>query len=360
MKHSEIVFVPFPPSLSCPPSDLREGQEGDLWQGGLCFLSGRDLPVCRDVFSHVCFRGFEIIRPFDEAYAVFPAAFLLGQIQFPAHFQCFLSAEEIDGLIMLDPLILHRGSDFRNVEIQALPSEPVRTVLVEGSRIALFDRAEEGELVLPLGLDDSLIGQAGTDLRALETPVCLPSVFFLVECDIRIPPLKKRHDQLTEVSEEFQLALKVALLDDVIDVPSHIDGLDWMMMKGQISLIPGQRVREIGVSQNDSILLEVIQVPGEGVVVQSVAAKQILRAAIVEKVIHQKNTVHIFLVKDGEIVDCALIWKEVPDRMKDFRSSADLRHDEKLGDETLRKEKAGLFVCVEIPELGHEGLDQDS
>ena len=100
-----------------------------------------------------------------------------------------------------------------------------------------------------------------------------------------------------------------------------------------------------------------ILVPRQGVIVERVAAVQVLRAVRVEEMEHQEDVLHVLLVKDRQIVDLLLVREEVLHRVEGLRPLAHLRDDKKLRDEALRKQKTGLAVGVEILELGHERFD---
>ena len=56
----------------------------------------------------------------------------------------FLAAEELYGMIMLDSLILYRCPRGRNIQVQALTSEPVGAVLIQCVRIFFPDSMEQG------------------------------------------------------------------------------------------------------------------------------------------------------------------------------------------------------------------------
>ena len=81
---------------------------------------------------------------------------------------------------MLDSLVLDRCLKGRNIEIQALASQPFRPVLIEGIRIVFSQRMEQRELMFPFGLDDAVGGQLRPNLCALQPPVCFDAVFFLI------------------------------------------------------------------------------------------------------------------------------------------------------------------------------------
>ena len=100
-----------------------------------------------------------------------------------------------------------------------------------------------------------------------------------------------------------------------------------------------------------------VLIPGQGVVVQGIPAKNLLRRIRVEQVEHEQDGVDILLVEDCQIVHLLLVREERADRAKDLCLLAHFRYDKKLRDEALREQKAGLAVGVEICKLGHEGLD---
>ena len=64
---------------------------------------------------------------------------------------------------------------------------------------------EEAEFMFPFGFDDAVCRQLRPDLCPRKPPVGLKTVFFLIECEIFIPPLKEWHDDLSEIPEEIEL-----------------------------------------------------------------------------------------------------------------------------------------------------------
>ena len=102
------------------------------------------------------------------------------------------------------------------------------------------------------------------------------------------------------------------------------------MIIGQAALVFCDPVRQVGRPEHDSVRLQVCVVPGQGVVVERVAAEEVLGCIRVKQVIHQENLIHILLVENREVMDGFFIREEISQRIKSVRFSADFRDNEKL------------------------------
>ena len=72
--------------------------------------------------------------------------------------------------------------------------------------------------------------------------------------------------------------------------------------------------------------------------------------------VHQEHGVHVFFIKDRQIMDFLLIGEKAVDRAENFCLPADFCYDKKMRDEALRKEETGLSVSVDVFELAQEGV----
>ena len=151
---------------------------------------------------------------------------------------------------MLNSLILDGGFQRGNVEIETLPAEPVGPVLIKCVRVALPNSLKEGELVLPLWPYRAVCRELRPDAGSFKTPVRPQTVLLLVESQVRVPPLKERHDDPGEVQEKFELGRYVAALFHVLDVPPDIDCLGRVVVEGQTALELGKLVGQIGRAED--------------------------------------------------------------------------------------------------------------
>ena len=126
---------------------------------------------------------------------------------------------------MLDPLIFNRSTQRRDIEVQALPSQPGRSVLIKSIRVFFVYRMKEAQLVFPFGFDDSIRGESCPDLCAGEPPVRVIPVFFFVERQICVPPLKKGHNGPGQAEKEIELGCEITGFQNVLNVPPHVNGL---------------------------------------------------------------------------------------------------------------------------------------
>ena len=139
--------------------------------------------------------GRYFIRPLDQPHIILFTQLSLLPVQILPRGERFLSPEEPDRQKMLDSLIFDRCLKRGNKKIQTLSAEPFRPELIQRIRILLPHQMEQRELVLPFRLDHTFRGQPGPDPGPLKAPVRPQPVLLLIEHEIRIPPLKKRHDR---------------------------------------------------------------------------------------------------------------------------------------------------------------------
>ena len=210
--------------------------------------------------------------------------------------------------------------------------------------------------MLPLGFDDALRCEFGPDLRPREPPVHSQPVFLLIERQIGVPPLEKGHNDPGQTQEEFKFRSEITALQNVFDIAPDMDRLDRVVVKGQVSLELGQPVGQIRRAQDNSVLPKMRLIPGQGIVVERISAENFLRCVRVEQVVHQKDIVHVFFIKDRQILNLLLVREKAVDGAEDLSLFADFCYDKKLRDEAFRKEKTGLAVSVDVVELAQEGV----
>ena len=167
----------------------------------------------------------QIVRPFNQADIVFLTQSSLLSVELLSGQESLLSAEKVNRMKVLDPLILDRCTERRDIEIKALASQPGRPVLIKGVRVFFTYRVKKAQFVLPFGLDDPIRSQLCPDPGAGKPPVRAVTVLFFIEGKIRIPPLKKRHDGTGQAEKELELGSKITGLQNVFNVPPHVNGL---------------------------------------------------------------------------------------------------------------------------------------
>ena len=280
----------------------------------------------------------------------------LHAVQLLPLLQRVFASEEVHRAVMLDPLIFDRSLKRRDEQIQALPAEPARPVLVQRIRIAASDGVKQGQFMLPLGLYHALGREPCPDPRSLHPPVRLQAVLLLVHGYVRVPPVKERHDHFCEIPKQLQFGREVPALQDVLNIPSHINGLYRIVVIGKVPLVPGDPVRQIRRPEDDPVFPQMVLIPGKRIVIKGIAAVEVLRRVGVEKMEHQQDIVHILLVKDRQIVRLLLIGKEVPYRMELLCPLTDFRDHKELGDKAFGEQKAGLAVRVQPLKLSQKSF----
>jgi len=101
-----------------------------------------------------------IVRPDDQSDPVLLTKFLLYLIELLTMGQSFLTSEKFYRMIMLDALIFDRCFKGRNIQVQTLPPQPVRTVLVQSVGVYLSDFMEESQFIFPFRPDDPFRGKS--------------------------------------------------------------------------------------------------------------------------------------------------------------------------------------------------------
>ena len=167
----------------------------------------------------------QVVRPFNEADIVFLAKSSLLLIELLSGQKSLLAAEKVDRMEMLDSLIFDRCAQRRDVEIKALASQPGRPILIESIRVFFTNRMKKAQFMLPFGLDDSVRGELSPDPGARQPPVCAVTVFFFIEGQIHIPPLKERHDSPGQAEKELELGSEITGFQNVFNIPPHVNSL---------------------------------------------------------------------------------------------------------------------------------------
>ena len=115
-----------------------------------CSIPGSQSILGSQGLTHILVRRLAAVRPLDEPDAIGLTELPLLTVELLPLGQGILAAEEVDGHIVLNSLILDGGFQRGDVEVETLSAEPFGPVLVKCVRVALPNSLKEGELVLPL------------------------------------------------------------------------------------------------------------------------------------------------------------------------------------------------------------------
>ena len=213
---------------------------------------------------------------------------------------------------------------------------------------------EQRQLMLPLGLYDPIRRKLRPDLRPGKPPVRAVPVFFLIEGEVLVPPLKKGHKNLCKAEEKIKLRRKIAGLQYMVNVPPHVDCFGGIVVKGETPLILCDPVRQKRGPENDAFLLKVALVPGKRIIVDGVSSKQVAGPVRIQQMIHEEDVIHIPFVENSQIVDLFIVREQIFYRVKDLCPLTDLRDNKKLRHIAFRKNETGLPVRIDIRKLLHE------
>ena len=242
----------------------------------------------------------------------------------------FLAAKEFDRDIVLDPLVLDRGTKRGNIQVKALPPQPFGAILVQSVGVFFSDCPEQSQLMLPLRPYYAVGCEPGSYLCPTQTPVCAETVLLLIKSEIIVPPLEKGHDIDRQIIEKSKLRCDIPAFQQMPDIPSHIHRLGRIVVKRNVPLIFGDPIGQVRRAENSAVRFQQTLIPGKRIIIKRISSVQVLRSICVEKVIHQKNIVHVLLVKDSQKMDFFFVRKNTADRIKGLCVSTNLGDNKEL------------------------------